>query len=243
VLTSGTVLLGPSRRWRACRAVHSCWCRGRCSRDLGPCAPGGLGGSVLVTLCSPRGGEMKRVIAVIVLGLSACGYPLMQSVVRRWGTRGAAIAECVCAGLAIRDATMVAGGAPGRLRRIPAALLFLELGAGVVASLAGLPPLLSAQSASRATSARTCAADSVRRASVAALFAIHTIRFGIYLRPDRGRRPVARGCVGHTGIPKQKGSYSLLISWPEWLGEASNIVAPWPRGAPAPLAQAPTRKS
>lgn len=84
---------------------------------------------------------------------------------------------------------MVAGGVAGRLRRAPAALLFLELGAGVVASLAGLPPLLSAQPADRAASARTRAADSVRRAAVAALFAIHTIRFGICLRPDQGRRP------------------------------------------------------
>ena len=121
--------------------------------------------------------------------LSACGYPLTQLAVRRWGVRGAAMAECVCAGLAIRDASMVAGGVPGRLRRVPAALLFLELGAGVAASLAGLPPLLSGQPADRAASARTCTADNVRRAAVAVLFALHTIRFGIYLRPDQGRRP------------------------------------------------------
>ncbi len=132
---------------------------------------------------------MKRVIGAIVLGLGACGYPFTQLVVRRWGVRGAAVAECVCAGLAIRDASMVAGGVPGRLRRVPAALLFAELGAGVVASLAGLPPLLSAQPADRPASARSRAADSARRAAVAALFAIHTVRFGIYLRPDRGRRP------------------------------------------------------
>ena len=132
---------------------------------------------------------MKRVIGATVLALSACGYPLTQLAVRRWGVRGVAMTECVCAGLAIRDASMVAGGVPGRLRAVPAALLFLELGAGVVASLAGLPPLLSAQSADRAASARTYATDNVRRAAVAVLFAIHTIRFGIYLRPDQGRRP------------------------------------------------------
>ena len=132
---------------------------------------------------------MKRVTGVIVVGLSACGYPLTQLVIRRWGVRGAAVAECVCAGLAIRDASMVAGGVPGRLRRVPAGLLFLELGAGVVASLAGLPPLLSAQPTDQAASARTCAADNVRRAAVAVLFAIHTIRFGIYLHPDQGRAP------------------------------------------------------
>ena len=131
---------------------------------------------------------MKRMVGAIVLGLSACGYPLTQLMVRRWGVRGAAVAESVCVGLAIRDASMVANGAPGRLRRVPAALLRLELAVGVVASLAGLAPFLSALSAGRAASARTRAPDAVRRAAVATLFALHTVRFGIYLRPDRGRR-------------------------------------------------------
>ena len=132
---------------------------------------------------------MKHVTGVIVVGLSACGYPLTQLVVRRWGVRGAAVAECVCAGLVIRDASMVAGGVPGRLRRVPAGLLFLELGAGVVTSLAGLPPLPSAQPTDQAGSARIRAADNIRRAAVPVLFAIHTVRFGIYLHPDHGRRP------------------------------------------------------
>ena len=99
------------------------------------------------------------------------------------------MAECVCAGLAIRDASMMAGGVPGRLRRFPAWLLRLELAVGVVASLAGLHPLLSARPADRPAAARACAAETVRRAAVATLFAVHTIRFGIYLRPDQGRRP------------------------------------------------------
>jgi hypothetical protein len=116
-------------------------------------------------------------------------------VVRRWGVRGAAVVECVCTGLAIRDASMVASGVPGRLRRFPAALLRLELAASVVASLAGLHPLLSARSADRLAPASACAADTVRRAAVAMLFAVHTVRFGIYLRPDRGRRVTQAGCA------------------------------------------------
>ena len=129
---------------------------------------------------------MKRAIGAVVLVLSACGYPLTQVVARRWGVRGAAAVECVCAGLAIRDASMVANGVPGRLRRVPAALLRLELTAGIVASLAGLGPLLCARSADRA--AAPGAAGNLRRVAVATLFAVHTIRFGIYLRPDQGRR-------------------------------------------------------
>jgi len=131
---------------------------------------------------------MNRAIGSVVLGLSACGYPLTQLVIRRWGVRGAAVTECVCAGLAIRDASMVADGVPGRLRRFPAALLRLELAAGVVASLAGLHSLLSARSADGPAAARPRAAETVRQAAVALLFAVHTIRFGIYLRPDQGRR-------------------------------------------------------
>jgi hypothetical protein len=131
---------------------------------------------------------MKRVIGPAVLGLSACGYPLTQFAVRRWGVRGAAAAECACAGLAIRDALMVASGVPGRLRTVPAALLRLELAAGTAASLAELGPLLSTRSAGRAAPAETMAADRVRRAAVAALFALHTVRFAIYLRPDQGQR-------------------------------------------------------
>ena len=130
---------------------------------------------------------MKRAIGAVVLGLSACGYPLTQLVIRRWGVQGAAITESVCAGLAIRDASMLASGATGRLRRVPGVLLRLELAAGILASLAGLVPLLNARSAGRG--GEITAAENVRRAAVAALFTMHTIRFGIYLRPDRGRRP------------------------------------------------------
>jgi len=96
------------------------------------------------------------------------------------------VAESACAGLAIRDAAMVASGLPGRLRPVPAALLRLELAAGVVAVLAGLPPLLRARPDGQAPPAG--ATGNVWRAAVATLFAIHTIRFGIYLSPDQGRR-------------------------------------------------------
>lgn len=131
---------------------------------------------------------MRRTVGRIVLGLSACGYPLTQLAIRRCGARGAAVAEAVCAGLAIRDASMMAAGVPGRLRAVPAALLRLELAAGIVASTAGLRPLLGTPPAASASSPRTDAADAVRRAAVATLFAVHTIRFGIYLRPGQGRR-------------------------------------------------------
>ena len=131
---------------------------------------------------------MKRSVGTVLLGLSACGYPLTQFVVRRWGRPGAAVVESVCVGLAIRDASMIAAGVPKRLRTIPAALLFLELAAAVVATAAGGSPLLRSSSGQQATPPTRGNAGNVERAAVATLFALHTVRFGIYLRPDQGRR-------------------------------------------------------
>jgi hypothetical protein len=139
-----------------------------------------------------KAAELKRTIGVIVLGLSACGYPLTELAVRRGGVPGAAAVAAVCAGLTARDMAMVAGGSPGRLRRVPAALLYAELGVGVVASAAGCRALLGARPAGQAAAASTCGAGNVRRAAVAALFALHTIRFAIYLSPGQGRRTPPR---------------------------------------------------
>jgi hypothetical protein len=134
---------------------------------------------------------VKRAAGVIFLGLSACGYPLTQIVIRRWGVRGAAVAESACIGLTVRDASMVASGVTDRLRPVPAALLRLELAAGLAASLAGLHPLLNARPTDGAAPASPCTADTMRQAAVATLFALHTVRFAVYLRPGQGRRTVA----------------------------------------------------
>jgi hypothetical protein len=83
---------------------------------------------------------------------------------------------------------MMASGVPDRLHPVPAALLRLELAVSVVAVLAGLPLMLSVRQVRRAPPARAGAVGNVWRAAVAALFAVHTIRFGIYLCPDQGRR-------------------------------------------------------
>ena len=131
---------------------------------------------------------MKRSVGTVLLGLSACGYPLTQFVVRRWGRPGAVVVESVCVGLAIRDASMIAAGVPRRLRTIPAALLFLELAAGVVASAAGGSLLLRSSSGQQAKSSMRGNAANVERAAVASLFALHTVRFRIYLRPGQGQR-------------------------------------------------------
>ena len=135
---------------------------------------------------------MRRSTGAVVLGLSACGYPLTQLAVRHGGMRGAAVAELACGGLAVRDASMVASGVPDRLEKVPAALLRLEAAVGVLASLAGLHPLLSARQDGRTASPQAAVADNLRRAAVAALFALHTVRFAINLGPGQGRRTPGR---------------------------------------------------
>jgi len=130
---------------------------------------------------------VTKPIAKLVLGLSACGYPLTQTVIRRGGVRGARFTEAVCVGLAVRDAAMIAGGAPQRLRPVPARLLWLELSAGVIASTTGLR-LLRRAGAVEASASSPDRLEVARRAAVITLFGLHTIRFWIFLRPDQGRR-------------------------------------------------------
>ncbi len=132
---------------------------------------------------------MKRSVGLGILALSACGYPLTQAVVRRFGRRGLVASAFGCAALAARDASMVAAGMPGVLRRVPAALLRIELvTAGTAAGIS--VGLLAAPSSGGAPTTPHEALDRLRRAAVAALFTLHTVRFWIYLTPGRGRRPI-----------------------------------------------------
>jgi hypothetical protein len=112
-----------------------------------------------------------------------------------------AVAEAVCAGLAVRDAAMVAAGVPGRLRPVPAVLLRFELAAAVVASLAGLGAFAGARSPSQGSAAW---ADAVRRGATAMLFTVHTVRFGIYLCPGQGRRQLPPGAASAAGPARRR---------------------------------------
>jgi hypothetical protein len=131
---------------------------------------------------------MKRPVGFVILGLSACGYPVTEIVLRRCGMPGAIAVETACVGLSIRDAVLVANGVGKRLRRVPAALLYLELAVGIAASLAGLPSLRQQAAGDQPGMERPTGIERVRRLAVATLFGLHTIRFAIYLRPDQGRR-------------------------------------------------------
>jgi len=160
-------------------SVHA-WARWR----RGPGAASGAGMPV-----RPGAVIARRLAAGITLCLSACGYPATQYLIRRWGRAGAVMAGAAYAGLAIRDAAMIRGGAPGRLRPIPAALLRAELTVAVAACITGLGPLLASRPAGSAAPQRASTVENARRGAVALLFALHTVRFAIYLSPGRGRRP------------------------------------------------------
>ncbi len=138
---------------------------------------------------------MGRRLGKVVLGLSAAGFPLTQFAIRRFGRRGAVITEGVCLGLAIRDAAMIADGAPSRLRRGPARLLWLELAAALTAAGLGLGLAGDDEAVERAVT-RPDARETARRAAVAALFCLHTVRFWIYLQPDHGRKPAGLRAAG-----------------------------------------------
>jgi hypothetical protein len=129
---------------------------------------------------------MRGRVGVAMLMLSALGYPLTQIVIKRGGLGGALVVESVCGGLAVRDAALVRSGLARRLRRAPAALLLMELGAAVAATASGALSILTARLRGRSASSFTTGASRTHQVAIAALFALHTIRFAIYLQPDRG---------------------------------------------------------
>jgi hypothetical protein len=134
---------------------------------------------------------MTPEVGRVVLGLSGLGFPLTQVAIRRLGRPGAAVVAVVSVGLLARDAAMIVGGAPDRLRRGPAALLWLEAVAAAIASVLGLRLLVDAEARGHALDPRPSGAEALRRFALGALFGLHTLRFRIYLRPDRGLREQA----------------------------------------------------
>ena len=125
-------------------------------------------------------------IGLLVLALSAMGYPLTRLAIERLGRRGAVLAEAIAATLLVRDATLVATGTPALLRPAPARLLYLELAAAMASTLSGLRPAVGRGMDGSSEGPTVDTLELARRASLIALFAIHTLRFWVYLQPDRG---------------------------------------------------------
>lgn len=122
-----------------------------------------------------------------MLVMSALGYPLTQVAIQRLGRRGALVVQAVCSGLLARDAAMLALGAPSRLRRGPALLLRCDAIVAAAAVLTGLRLVLEQDAWEKARQQQT-PSEALRRGAVGLLFGLHTVRFWIYLQPDKGRR-------------------------------------------------------
>lgn len=129
----------------------------------------------------------RRALGRVVLVVSGLGFPLTQLAIDRFGRAGAIVVEAVSVGLLARGAALVASGTAMRLRRGPAILLWLEAGVAGLATLAGLPLLISGQARRRAIASQPTPVELVRRGAIGTLFGLHTWRFYIYLQPDHGR--------------------------------------------------------
>ncbi len=120
-----------------------------------------------------RGWLLGRAVLVI----SGCGFALTQAVIARFGRGGAIVTESVAVGLLVRDCALIGLRAPRRLRRVPAALLWLELGAAALASVIGLAAIRRPRQLLDATPAGLI--EALRRGAVGLLFGLHTHRFWI----------------------------------------------------------------
>jgi hypothetical protein len=135
----------------------------------------------------------------LLLGVSAMGLPLTLVATRRMGRLGRLCAEVGYGILLARAVIMVAGGAPRRMKRLTALLLYLELLADANGFIAGLwawvwsPPRSPALAATTGESGRGGSISAswpgrVALAAAAPIYLLHTIRLAIYASPGRGLR-------------------------------------------------------
>jgi len=143
------------------------------------------------------------VLGGLVLVLSGLGFPLTQAVIARFGRRGALVAEGVAVGLLVRDAALVRKGLLARLQPLSRLLLWLELGAAALSTLAGLAAVARPSQGVRPTAPG--ALEALRRFAVGLLFGLHTYRFWIYLGPDHGLRTTGDGARVQPGAQQPRG--------------------------------------
>ena len=108
----------------------------------------------------------------------------------RGGPVGHATGATATCALAVRDAAMIAGGAPARLRPWPRALLFVEVVVGGVATLAGLAALLPRRRTDAGAGSGPDALGRLAAGAGATAFVTHATRMWIYTTGDHGRLPV-----------------------------------------------------
>jgi deazaflavin-dependent oxidoreductase (nitroreductase family) len=176
-------------------------------------------------------------LAWAALGASAVAFPLTQALIARIGRVGAMAVEGVAGGLLLRDAILVRRGTPQRLRRWPAALLWLEIAAASCATVTGIVAVR--RPAGRVDGSAAGLLEAARRASVSVLFGLHTVRFWIYLQPDRGRLPVAAEAPTEPGAGSLSAGEGIALwlhrSADRWLTPLGVALMRRTRGGPARL--------
>jgi hypothetical protein len=90
-----------------------------------------------------------------------------------------------------RDAAMVLGGAPDRLRGVPRVLLYLELASAAIATLLDVAAWLGPRQRARPARYGQLTATGAASGASALTFLVHAARQAIYMTPSRGLRESA----------------------------------------------------
>jgi hypothetical protein len=134
---------------------------------------------------------MNPRISRVLLTLSALGSAISQQAIKRFGRPGAIGTAAVVNAVLVRDATLLATGATRQLKRGPACLLVVETALAGLASVFSIRLVCSQRALDMARGQGSSTPEVVRKAALTALFAVHTGRYSIALRPDHGQRTAA----------------------------------------------------
>ena len=139
----------------------------------------------------------KRLAAIGLLGAAATGGLAAKQAPRRFGRPGRLAVTAGVAVLLLRDVGMVRSGVPLRLKRVPGALLYLELTCAGLGSLLGVAacarasgPAAAGVKPARGPGARL---DRAADSASALTFALHALRQAVYLTPGQGRLETRSG--------------------------------------------------
>jgi hypothetical protein len=123
-----------------------------------------------------------------VLGLSGLAATISEFAISRLGRPGAMASAAACNAVLLRDAALLGSGATHELKRGPAGLLVLETAVAAVAAVLSIRLLFDDRALQVAQGDGSSTPEVVRRVAITTLFAIHTGRYSISLRPGHGRR-------------------------------------------------------
>jgi hypothetical protein len=126
--------------------------------------------------------------AIGLLAAAVGGVFAAEVLPERFDRRGGLAVLAGVTVLLSRDAAMVLGGAPARLKDVPRVLLFLELASAGVATLVGAAAWLGPREWARSAHPGQITVTGAASGASALTFLVHAARQAIYLTPSRGLR-------------------------------------------------------